>query len=51
MIALALRSGISPSAWLAEPPGYIETALDLLSGRDGEPVERASEFDIDMSGG
>ena len=36
MIALAIRSGIAPSAWLAEPPGYIETALELLV-EDGPP--------------
>ncbi len=34
VIALALRSGISPGAWLAEPDGYIETALDLYAEQD-----------------
>lgn len=31
VIALAIRTGIAPSAWLAEPPRYIETAIELLS--------------------
>lgn len=31
LVALAIRSGIPASAWLAEPPRYIETALDLLA--------------------
>lgn len=34
MIALAIRTGIPPDVWLAQPPGYLATALDLLTTDD-----------------
>jgi hypothetical protein len=42
VIALAIRSGIPASTWLAEPPRYIETALDLLDDENRHDVARDS---------
>jgi len=35
-VSLALRTGIAPAAWAAEPDGIIETALALLAGDDDD---------------
>ena len=38
---LALRTGIAPSVWAAEPDGIIETAVELLADEDAERAAAA----------
>jgi len=35
LVALAMRTGIPPAAWLAEDPYILETALELLEESHG----------------
>lgn len=40
VVALAIRSGIPVSVWLAEDDRVFDTAIDLLRGEDGEESPR-----------